>query len=48
MNIYYFLIGTCWTSWPMPACVEEEGEKVCSDPLLREPVLYKLPSDCKM
>ena len=35
--------GTCWTSWPMPACVEVEGKRQCSAPLLREPMLCQLP-----
>ena len=37
--------GTVWTSWPMPPCINVEGKLVCSDPLLREPVLCKLPSE---
>ena len=36
--------GTCWTSWPMPACEEVEGVKMCSDPLLREGMLCMLPT----
>lgn len=38
--------GTCWTSWPMPAyTVEQDGEKVMSDPLLREQRLSSLSSE---
>ena len=39
--------GTVWTSWPMPPCINVEGKLVCSDPLLREPVLCKLPSELR-
>lgn len=29
----------------MPACTELDGEKMCSDPLLREPELRNLPCE---
>ena len=40
--------GSCWTSWTMPACTEVDGEKMSSDPLLREAALCKLPSETKL
>lgn len=40
--------GSCWTSWTMPACTEVDGEKMSSDPLLRERALCKLPSELKL
>ena len=41
--------GSCWTSWTMPARTTVDGAEVtCSDPLLREAALHKLPSELKL
>ena len=37
--------GTCWTSFAMPACLGTGESMHCSDPLLREEALCRLPCE---